>query len=74
MTPKYPEITVQLSGQDGNAFVIIGRTRSALDTYLRKQGVSFGERASIKEQFTAEATAGDYDNVLRTVMEWVEVE
>ena len=36
---KYPDVTVELSGQDGNAFFIIGRTRSA----LKRAGVSSDE-------------------------------
>jgi hypothetical protein len=28
--PRYPDIQVQLSGQDGNAFAILGRTAGAL--------------------------------------------
>ena len=27
MTPKYPEITVELIGHDGNAFTVLGRCR-----------------------------------------------
>lgn len=30
MTPKYTDIEVQLTGQDGNAFAIIGRVSKAL--------------------------------------------
>lgn len=60
---RYPEIEVQLSGEDGNAFFIIGRVRTA----LREKGVSPSEI----ERFTEEAQSGDYDNVLQTVMRWV---
>ena len=62
---KYPEIEVQLVGGDSNAFAIIGAVKSA----LRKAGVS----AQQQRQFTDEAMSGDYDNVLRTAMKWVEV-
>lgn len=61
--PKYPDVHVQLTGEDGNAFFIIGRVRSA----LRRSGVE----ASEIEAFCNEAMAGDYDNVLRTTMRWV---
>jgi len=64
--PKYPEITVELIGEDGNAFMILGKVRNA----LRKSGIAKEEI----DQFTTEATSGDYDNVLATVMDWVEVE
>ena len=62
---KYSEITVQLTGQDGNAFAILGCVQRA----MKSHGVPSGE---IK-QFFAEATAGDYDHLLRTCMEWVDV-
>ena len=63
--PFFPEVEVQLSGEDGNAFFIIGRTRQA----LRRAGVDSKEI----ERFGEEAMSGDYDNVIQTVMRWVEV-
>ncbi len=66
MEPKYPEIKVQLSGEDGNAFFIIGRVRKAM------------RRAGIREEeitkFTEEARSGDYDHLLQTCMKWVNVQ
>lgn len=61
--PKYPDIHVKLSGEDGNAFVILGRVDSA----LRKGGVD----ADTRKQFMDEAMAGDYDQLLQTCMKWV---
>ena len=66
MNVKYPNVTVRLTGEDGNAFFIIGRVGMA----LRKAGVPNTEI----EAFRAEAMSGDYDNVLQTCMRWVEVE
>lgn len=63
---KYPDIVVELSGQDGNAFVIMGRVQVA----LRRAGISQQER----EVFSSEATSGDYDHLLQTVMRWVTAE
>ena len=65
MNVKHPEIEVQLTGEDGNAFAILGNVRKA----LRQGGVPKDEIV----EFTAEATAGDYDHLLQTVMTWVEV-
>jgi len=62
---KYPNIEVQLSGQDGNAFMIMGLTVKA----LRRAGVSQEEI----DQYRDEATSGDYDHLLQTTMRWVEV-
>jgi hypothetical protein len=62
-TTKYPHITVQLTGEDGNAFSILGRVTRA----MKRAGL---ERFTIDE-FTNEATAGDYDHLLLTVLRWV---
>lgn len=63
--PKYPEIEVELIGQSGNAFMILGLMNKA----LRKGGVPQEER----DAFQAEATSGDYDHLLRTCVKWVNV-
>ncbi len=63
---KYPNITVQLSGNDGNAFAVLGSVSKA----LRENGVSKEEIDS----FYSEATSGDYDALLQTCMKWVDVE
>ena len=63
--PKY-DIQVQLSGNDGNAFAILGAVKKA----LRRANVLQAEI----EEFMAQATAGDYNHLLATCMEWVDVE
>lgn len=63
--PKYPNVTVQLSGEDGNAFGILGRTKRAMS----RAGVSEEEQ----DAYYAEATSGDYDHLLQTTMRWVDV-
>ena len=60
-----PEVHIQLTGEDGNAFMILGLVQRA----LRDAGVSEEEVS----QFHAEATSGDYDHVLVTCMRWVDV-
>lgn len=62
---KHPEIEVQLSGEDGNAFAILGRVTEA----MRRAGVSEEER----DEFMQEATSGDYDKLLQVCMRWVNV-
>ena len=64
--PKYSEITVRLSGEDGNAFNILGICLRA----MRRAGFSQEER----DAFYAEATSGNYDHLLATCMKWFEVE
>lgn len=63
---KFPEVTVTLTGGDGNAAFLIGRVSRA----LRRAKVPPAE----VEQFVAEATSGDYNHVLNTCMRWVDVE
>jgi len=62
---KYPNIKVQLSGEDGNAFAIMGRVGKA----LRNAKVPQEEI----EKYYEESKSGDYDNLLQTAMRWVEV-
>lgn len=64
-TVRYPDIHVQLSGESGNAFAILGAVRRA----LRRAQVPAGEI----EAFTEEAKSGDYDRLLQTAMRWVDV-
>lgn len=65
MKPRY-DVTVELTGQDGNAFAILGAVQKA----LRRAGVPKAEL----DAFFAEATSGDYDHLLQTAMRWVNVE
>lgn len=65
MDVKYPNIEVQLSGEDGNAFFIIGRVRKA----LRKGGATTAEC----DEFMDEAMSGDYSHVIGTCAKWVSV-
>lgn len=66
MKPKYPDITVDLSNCDGNAFSILAACRKV----ARRAGVS-DERI---KQFTAKAKSGDYDHLLQTAMKWFDIE
>lgn len=62
---RHPEVEVQLIGEDGNAFAVLGAVRSA----LRQAGVPKAEL----DEFMAEATSGDYDHLLTTATRWVSV-
>ena len=64
-SPKYPDVHVQLVGEDGNAFAILGRVQAAMKNAKVPQ--------ADQDAFMKEATAGDYDHLLRTCMEWVDV-
>jgi hypothetical protein len=62
---RFPDVEVQLTGEDGNAFGILGR----ISRELRRSGATADEVS----EFTTEATSGDYDHLLRTAMRWVRV-
>ena len=64
-TVKHPEVEVQLTGTDGNAFAVLGHVQKA----MRRAGVPAEEIS----QFVGEATSGDYNHLLATCMAWVEV-
>jgi hypothetical protein len=63
---KYETVTVKLTGNDGNAFSIMGAVSKA----LRKAGATQDEI----QNYMTESMSGDYDNLLRTAMKWVNVE
>lgn len=56
---------LKLVGTDGNAFAVLGEARRA----ARKAGWSDERWASVRD----EAMAGDYDHLLRTLMEHFDV-
>lgn len=58
------DVKVKLTGTDGNAFAIIGKVTQA----LRRNGHS-----NIVKEFQDKAMSGDYDNLLVTCMEYVNV-
>ena len=62
---RFPDITVDMTGVDGNAYAVMGAVARA----MRRGGC---EQRDIDE-FYAEATSGDYDNLLRTAMNTVNV-
>ena len=62
---KY-DIDVQLTGEDGNAFAILG----AVVKGLKKAGASPVE----VDEFQQEAMSGDYDHLLQVCMQWVNVQ
>lgn len=62
---KYPDIEVQLTGTDGNAFAIMGKVQKALQrNKVPKEDIN---------QYLRESQSGDYDNLLHTATRWVSV-
>lgn len=62
---RFPKIEVELVGNDGNAFAILGAVKKA----MCRGGV---ERKEI-DTYLEEAMAGDYDHLLQTTMKTVSV-
>lgn len=62
---RYPHVTVTLSDTEGEAYQILGRVQRA----LRDAGAPVEDQRA----FYAEATAKDYDHLLRTTVRWVKV-
>ena len=58
--------TVKLTGQDGNAYSIMGRIKQA----LRRAGAD----NEYIDKYLKEATSGDYDNLLVVSMKYADVE
>ena len=58
-------VKVKLSGNDGNAFAIMG----AVKTALKKAGATKEEIA----EYLKDSMAGDYDNLLQVAMSWVAI-
>ena len=66
MEVKYPDVTVKLTGTDGNVFAIVGKVKNAI---WKKHGMEASD-AFRKEAFEQ----GSYDEVLQLCMRTVEVE
>lgn len=65
MKPKYPDVHVQLTGQDGNVFGVIGKVSEALR--------EAGHVDQVTEFVNEVADTDSYDAALAVVMQWVEV-
>jgi hypothetical protein len=63
--PKYPDVEVQLSGEDGNVFLVIGRVERA----LKREGLY----AAAREFNAAAHNAQSYDEVIQLAMDTVDV-
>ena len=61
--PKYPQVTVKLVGQDGNAFAIMSRVRKAI-----ADAVSYEAANDYIEEAT---NAASYDDFLALTMRTV---
>lgn len=60
-----PRAEVQLTGEDGNGFFIVGRAMSAMH--------KAGYNKAIIEAYMEEALSGDYDHLLQTTMKYCTV-
>ena len=65
-TPDREKPTVKLTGNDGNAFAVMGAVTSA----LRRAGYTNEE----VHEYQSQAMSGDYNNLLAVSMRWANVE
>lgn len=67
MKMKEPDFTpeVRLVGEDGNAFAVLGKVAKALRTA--------GADKEYIDEYLNKATAGDYNHLLGTTMEYVDI-
>lgn len=63
--PRYPDVEVNLIGEDSNAMLILGIVRRE----MRRARVPSDDI----EAFTQEAMSGDDNHLLQTCMKWVTV-
>lgn len=63
--PIYPEIEVELVGQDGNAFNLLGICKKAMRQAKMPEPVI--------DSFFEEAMSEDYDHLLMTCQRWFTV-
>lgn len=63
--PRHPDIEVQLTGQDGNAFAVIAAVKRALRLEVGQE--------EAEEFYTAAFESGSYDALLTLCEEWVTV-
>lgn len=69
MTDERFKPPLQLSGEDGNAYFIMGRARRVLERAVRDGKLPEGT----VEEYTKEAESGDYDHLLQTTMRYCDV-
>ena len=62
---KYPQVQVNLVGQDGNAFMVMGLAQKA----AKKAGL---DKEQIDE-YLEEAMSGDYNHLLQVTMKYFDV-
>jgi hypothetical protein len=64
---------LELVGEDGNAFFILGRAHRAYRDHHRKLMTPHAVIDAGWEKIKAEATSGDYDHLLGTMMKHFDV-
>lgn len=62
---RYPNIEVQLLGEDGNSITIISKVQTAM--------VRAGLPDDVISEFTDEVEGQDHSDMVRTVLDWVSV-
>lgn len=66
MSDSITGIKVQILGNDGNAFAILGKVQKVM--------IDNGVSSKIIYEYVDEATSGDYNHLLKTTMKYVDIE
>jgi len=64
-------VSVQLSGNDGNAFAVMGNVIREMKSQLRGE-YSASEINALVKEYQADAMSGDYNNLLCVSMEYAD--
>ena len=64
-------VSVQLSGNDGNAFAVMGNVIREMKSQLRGE-YSASEINALVKEYQADAMSGDYNNLLCVNMEYAD--
>jgi len=69
--PKYPDIKVQLTGLENNAFEVLTKTKEALFQGLTDKGFHPKKIKAECDIFSAQATMKAYKHIIPTCRKWV---
>jgi len=70
--PLYPQVKVSLVGRDGNSIAILSRCYRAVQDAIRRGDLPLVKGQQVFREFREEATSGDYDHLLQTVIRYFE--
>lgn len=73
-SPILIDCVVRLTGQDGNAFAILGLVRREIKNHLRAGSRTQEVQNTMVKMFMTDATSADYEHLLAVCAAWVTLE